>query len=118
MTASESVHLERLLFIYVDAECDSQMADPDPPAEGSQREQESVVPPADSSDPGLNSSAPSLDTELQTGGLGVQPASEQSLDPGLENPDSPGQEEEEGGADRAFTKPRPPQLHVRTGKTD
>lgn len=70
------------------------MADPDSPspAEVSQREQEVVVPPAGRSEPGLNGCAPSPDTELQ----------EQ-------------QEEEEGGADRALTKPRPPVLQLRRG---
>ncbi|KAL7373953.1 hypothetical protein ABVT39_018239 [Epinephelus coioides] len=84
------------------------MADPDSPAEVSQREQSPVVSPAGSSEPGLNGCAPSLDTELQAGGQEVQ--------------DGPGGDEEEkeeagGGADEAFTKPRPPVLHLRRDAT-
>lgn len=62
-----------------------------------------VVPPADSSDPGLSGDAPSLDTELQAGGQAVE--------------DGPGgeEQEEEGGADRALIKPRPPLLQLRRG---
>lgn len=68
------------------------MADPDSPAE-----ETLLVPPVSSSEPGLGGS------ELQAGGQGVQ--------------DGPGgeEEEEEGGADGAFTKPRPPLLHLHRG---
>lgn len=82
------------------------MADPDSqsPAEVSHGEQVLIVPPAFSSEPGLNGCAPSPDTELQTGAQRVQD--------GLGGEE---EEEEEGGADRAFTKPRPPLLQLRRG---
>ena len=49
------------------------MADPDSqsPAEGSEREQVFSIPQADSFDPGLNGSIPSLGTELKSEGLGA-----------------------------------------------
>ncbi|XP_059182778.1 dynein axonemal heavy chain 5 [Centropristis striata] len=79
------------------------MADPEAPAEAPPSP---VAPPVGSSEPGLNSSAPSPDTELQTGGQ--------------DSPEGGGEEEEEGGrggggggADEAMTKPRPPLLHLR-----
>lgn len=81
------------------------MADPDSqsPAEVSRGEQVSIVPPAGSSEAGLNGRAPSPDTELQAGSQKVR--------------DGPGgeEEEEEGGADRAITKPRPPLLQPGRG---
>ncbi|KAI4795763.1 hypothetical protein KUCAC02_029675 [Chaenocephalus aceratus] len=67
------------------------MADPDP-----EREQSPVVPPGSSSEPGLNSCAPSPDTELQAGG---QEEVEEAL--------------EEGGADGALMNPKPPLHHLR-----
>lgn len=75
------------------------MADPDSqsPAEASP-----AVPPAGSSEPGLNACAP--DPELQAGGQGVQ-----------DGPGGEEEEEEEGGADRALIKPRPPLLQLRRG---
>ncbi|XP_049912492.1 dynein axonemal heavy chain 5 [Epinephelus moara] len=83
------------------------MADPDSPAEVSQREQ-SPVSPAGSSEPGLNGCAPSPDTELQVGGQEVQDGS---------GGDEEEKEEAGGGADEAFTKPRPPVLHLRRDAT-
>ncbi|KAG7223013.1 hypothetical protein INR49_015944, partial [Caranx melampygus] len=82
------------------------------PAEVSQMEQGSTVPPADSSDPGLNISTPSPTTELQAGALGVHPAPDHSLNPRMENLNGPEgeKEEEEGGAS---SKDRPPELHLR-----
>ncbi|XP_010787220.1 dynein heavy chain 5, axonemal-like [Notothenia coriiceps] len=65
------------------------MADPE-------REQSPLVPPGSSSEPGLNSGAPSPDTELQAGG---QEEVEEAL--------------EEGGADGALMNPKPPLLHLR-----
>lgn len=85
------------------------MADP----EVSQKEQTPVVPPAESSDTGPISGAPSSDTELQTGGQEVQSAPEQSLSPRLKNQDIPGSEEGEEEA-----KPRPPLVHLRRGTDD
>lgn len=83
---------------------DGQMADPDSPAEVSQRGQELVVPPAGGSEPGLNGCAPSLRTELQAGGQEVR-----------DGPGGEEEEDEEGGADGAFTKPGPPLLQLRRG---
>ncbi|XP_041817844.1 dynein heavy chain 5, axonemal [Chelmon rostratus] len=80
---------------------DGQMADPDSPAEVSQRGQELVVPPAGGSEPGLNGCAPSLRTELQAGGQEVR-----------DGPGGEEEEDEEGGADGAFTKPGPPLLQL------
>lgn len=76
------------------------MADPDsqPPDEVSEREQGADVTPAGSSEP-------SSDTELQAGGQRVQDGA------GGEEEE----EEEEGGADKAFTKPRPPGLQLHRG---
>ncbi|XP_042366785.1 dynein axonemal heavy chain 5 [Plectropomus leopardus] len=79
------------------------MADPDAPAEASHREQSLIVPPAGSSEPGPNTSAPSPDTELQAGGQEVQDGCRREEE----------EEEEEEGGDRAFTKPTPPVLHLR-----
>ncbi|XP_070784429.1 dynein axonemal heavy chain 5 [Enoplosus armatus] len=81
------------------------MADPDPqsPAEVPHRDQVSIVPPAGSSEAGLNGCAPPLDTELQVGVQGVQ--------------DGPGGEEEEDDEGGASNKPRPPLLHLRRDTT-
>ncbi len=67
------------------------MADSDSqsPPEVSQEEQAPVVPPAGSSQHGLNHCAPSPDTELHAGGQGVQD----------------GKEEEDGGAEEACSVP-------------
>lgn len=82
------------------------MADPESqsPAEVSHGEQVLIVPSAGSSEPGLNGCAPSPDTELHAGVQRVQNG------PGREE-----EEEEKGGADRAFTEPRPPLLQLRRG---
>ena len=78
------------------------MADPDP-----EREQSPVVPPGSSSEPGLNSGAPSPDIELQAGGQGV--LREEEVEEALE----------EGGADGALMKPKPLlHLHRGTDHTD
>ncbi|KAM8731517.1 dynein axonemal heavy chain 5 [Acanthopagrus schlegelii] len=81
------------------------MADPDsqPPDEVSEREQGADVTPAGSSEP-------SSDTELQAGGQRVQDGA------GGEEEEEE-EEEEEGGADKAFTKPRPPGLQLHRDAT-
>ncbi|KAM9337116.1 dynein axonemal heavy chain 5 [Symphorus nematophorus] len=79
------------------------MADPDSPAEVPEREQAPGVPPADSSEPGLNSCTPPTDTEIQSGGQRLQ------------NGAGGDKQEEEGGgggADRALITPRPPVLQL------
>ncbi|KAM7390019.1 hypothetical protein PAMA_008269 [Pampus argenteus] len=78
----------------------TQMAD----LEVSLREHTAAVPPAGSSDPGLNSCAPPSNTELQTEEQEVQSAPEQSPHPRAE------EDEEEA-------KPRAPVLHLRTDAT-
>ncbi|XP_047424698.1 dynein axonemal heavy chain 5-like [Mugil cephalus] len=83
------------------------MADLHPPAELPQGEQTSCVPPENS-------------PELQETDQGVQPAQEQSPDPGLGSQGGPGREEEEEqeeGADRTSIKPRPPQIHLHRDAT-
>ncbi len=84
----------------------SQMADSDfqSPAEVSQKEQETVVPQACSSQHGMNTCAPSPEAELHAGGQGVWDG-------------HGGEKEEDGGsgADKAFMQPRPPLLHLRRG---
>lgn len=67
-----------------------------------QKKRVSIVPPAGSPDPDF---APSPDAEVQRDG-------------GLDGRDGPGgeEEEEEGGADRAFTKLTSPQLDLRRGE--
>lgn len=73
-----------------------------------QKKRVSIVPPPCSPDPDF---APSPDVELQH-------AQELNHDRGQDGQDGPGgeEEEEEGGADRAFTKLRPPQLDLRRGE--
>lgn len=81
--------------------------DPDSQPKALQKKRVSIVPPAGSPDPGF---APSLDVE-------VQRVQELSHDGGLDGRDCPvGEEEEGGGADRGFTKLRPPQLELRRGE--
>lgn len=89
-----------------------QMADS---TEVSQVDQGSTVPPADSSDPGLNISTPSLNTELPAGALGVQRAQDQSLNPATEILNGPEGEKEEGEGE-ASSKERPPELHPHKGR--
>lgn len=63
-----------------------------------------------------DSEPPPSDTELHAAGQGVQSALEQTLEPGLETGAAAAEtEEEEGGANTALAKPRPPQLHPHKG---
>ncbi|XP_030612273.1 dynein heavy chain 5, axonemal [Archocentrus centrarchus] len=81
------------------------MADPVSPSP----DENSSVPPARSSDAGLNGSDPSLDAEFQEG------EQEQDL---LSGPESPaGPEEKKEGEEKTFNQSIPPQLHLRKGLT-
>ncbi|KAI3354988.1 hypothetical protein L3Q82_004780 [Scortum barcoo] len=94
------VDAHKLLSVREMADSDSQS-----PAELSQEEQVSTAPPASSFEPRLNGRTPSPNTELHAGNQRV--------------PHLPGgvEEEEEGGANTAFTKSRPPMLQLRRDAT-